>query len=193
LKDPDEKIIVSADDPARCNAHYARSSDGQCFFKAVEGTNYCPMHNGSFQANENKKKHLYEIKRTEYHIRVQKGIEKFSNNYHDISEEIGIMRLMVEEILNQLEGSNDFIMMAPQINQTIMNIGSLIDKSLKLEERMKNLLSREKVIQIGQALMNAVAENIDDPDLLCAIAESFSQVLENNLSPADNLSVNNQG
>src|SRR4051812_44358846 len=86
-------------DPNRCQGLIQKGTNGgQCYYKAVPGSQFCLMHGGGKQADENKRAGLKNYRLQQYGERVG----DFANNpeIKNIREEIGILRMTLETLLN---------------------------------------------------------------------------------------------
>lgn len=168
-------VRVEKDDPKRCQA---MANGDQCPMKVYEDSRFCILHGGTPRSVNYDK--LYQFKKTKYLQYLSQQIDRFtdSKKSKDISEEIGILRVTLQEVLNKVgDGENGIIYYSSQINQLILNIDKLIQSSLKLDQRVGNLLDRKTVINLAQKLMDAIGEEIENPDTLSKIAERFEKIL----------------
>jgi hypothetical protein len=156
----------------RCDATVANGPcSGQCPYIKVENTNRCPMHgyNSPMQVQQD------EVKRT-YRLRHwQRRMEEFAddNQIKSLREEIGILRIVMEEILHKCEDSTDLLMMSNRISNIAMQIEKLVVSCDKLEGRMGMLLSKRAVIQLAAQFVEIINTYVDDPEIIEGISENM--------------------
>ena len=162
---------VDEDSPDRCDGITAH---GQCTFKRVENSKFCRIHGGNATEITNRKNAIYQIKAA----RVRERHEQFSDaeGWRSTREEIGILRLTLEEILNKCDDSSSLTLSVPQISQLVGQIDKLINNSLKLDEHLGKLISEEKMILLINALLDAVYETIGDEEACAQVALKFKEI-----------------
>lgn len=162
-------IIEKYDDPStRC---WAISGDHQCINKQVEGLKYCPMHGG--QVDQAKVKEMY---------RITKWTERI-NHFKDHSEikslrnEIGVIRLIVEEVLDKCQDSQDLLLHSSKITDLIMKIEKIVGTCHKIEVSMGSLLGREQITQLAEQILTIITTHVTDPDILEAIGNQIIEAI----------------
>ena len=152
----------------RCIATVA---NGQCPYTKVSGTDYCPMHgsNSGEIVNNNEVKRNYQL------ARWKNRVNNFADNNQikSLREEIGILRMIMEEILNKCEDSTDLLMASHRISDVAMKIEKLVVSCDKLESRMGQLLSKRAVIQLAGTYVQIINNHVDNPDLIEQISEEL--------------------
>ena len=157
----------------RCEATV---KNGQCPYIKIDGTNYCPMHG----SNKGKIKEEEEIKRN-YHLRRwQSRINSFADNdqIKSLREEIGILRILMETIVNKCEDATDLLMASHRIADIAMKIEKLVVSCDKLENRMGMLLSKTAVIQLAGEYVQIINNYIDDPIKIENISKEMIKATE---------------
>lgn len=172
-----------ATDPNRCQG-IIRSGPaaGQCFFKAVINSTFCPRCGGASQHNKNEQTALRNYRLTQYATRV--GELAGNTEIKSLREEIGIVRMTLETLLNSCKTQNDALIYIDKINSLVDNIKKLIEASQKLEEKNHNLLDRKVVIVIGDCIVQLLSQYIADPDQLNEIGGKICESIENAASGA---------
>lgn len=167
-----------ATDPNRCQGIIRSGpSAGQCFFKAVPNSTFCPRCGGASQHNKNEQVALRNYRLTQYAARV--GELAGNSEIKSLREEIGIVRMTLETLLNSCKTQNDALIYIDKINSLVDNIKKLIEASQKLEEKNNNLLDRKVVIVIGDSIVSLLAQYITDPDQLNEIGGKICESIEN--------------
>ena len=164
----------------------ATVTNGQCPYCKDNGTDYCPMHGsnkGAIKANG-------EVKRNYQLSRWKNRINSFADNdqIKSLREEIGILRMVMEEILNKCEDSTDLLMASHRISDVAMKIEKLVVSCDKLESRMGLLLSKRAVVQLAGEYVQIINNYITDPDTIEHISEEMliaTQRIDTLSSPDD--------
>jgi hypothetical protein len=170
-------------DPDRCQGIVQGGPNaGQCYYKAVAGSKFCPMHCGR-SAHESKKNELKNYQLRQYRDRV--GDLANSSAIKDLREEIGIVRMVLETLLNQCDNANKLIMYTGQISNLVAQVTKLVQVCQSIEERNNNLLDRKVVIVIADSLVTLVSKYVTDPDQLNEIGAKLVESIELAASPAN--------
>jgi len=145
--------------------------NGQCPFNKAEGTNYCPMHghNKSEIHIQNEIKRNYQLRRFKERIYALADSEQIKS----LREEIGILRMCVEETINRCEDATDILMASHRISDLIIKIEKLVVSCDKLEGRMGLLLSKRAIIQLAGEFVQIISVHIDDPNVIESISEKM--------------------
>ena len=156
-------------DPKRCQA---RVKQGQCPFLSVEGLIHCPMHGGAGvteQHLEEDKKRIYRL--TKYRARV--GELADHEQVKSLREEIGVLRMMLEEILNRCKDDNDLLIYSSKISDLVMKVEKLVSSCHRLELSTGALLDKAAVLQLAGSVVEIISRHVDDQDLVSDIADEI--------------------
>lgn len=160
---------VPVDDPRKCQIPSCRNI-------SIEGTNNCPCHGGQKAASSNEKKRLKNYRLAVFHDRIS----ELANNNEIISltDEIGILRILIEEKINRCSDASDLLLISGPLSDLIMKSEKLIAAAEKLEMRLGKYLSKDKIIQFAQEMIEIISRYIENPTVLDAIGEDFSNLLK---------------
>lgn len=169
--------IVQPHDPRRCQFV---ASNGQCVYIKKEKSNFCEIHAAGSTAKE-KKFQLARYRLQQY----QERVAEFSNDdeIKSLREEIGIMRMALEQVIVQCQSANDLLIRSDKISNMVGQIQRLVESAQKLEERNNNLLDRKIVIIIADSIVTLIGNYITDPDKLTEIGSKICESIENAASP----------
>jgi len=165
--------VVSSASPDRCQYVHPQ---GQCVNRAVPGTERCPLHVASSNA------FIKEEKKRNYRLtKLQDRINDFADNAEvkSLREEIGIARLVLEEILNRCQDGNDVVLFAPRISDMVLKIEKLVSSCHRLEERTGVLIDKGAAIMIAVQIIDQVALFVTDPDTLEKIGSAVEIMIQN--------------
>jgi hypothetical protein len=145
--------------------------NGQCPYCKVDNTDYCPMHGSNTGVNVQKA----EVKRNYQLSRWKNRVNNFADNdqIKSLREEIGILRMVMEEVLNKCDDATDLLMASHRIADVAMKIEKLVVSCDKLENRMGLLLSKRAVVQLAGEYVQIINNYVTDPDTIEQISEEM--------------------
>lgn len=157
--------VSEPDDPNRCQGMI---HTGQCLNKAVPPSKFCMAHGGN-RAQQLEKKEKNRM----YHLsKWQQKVNKFTD--HDevkgLREEIGILRMMMEERLNMCKTEMDLMLYSGPISDLVMKVEKLVTSCNKMESQLGNVLDKNQAIQLAQEMVEIIGkhlEGIPDKDTIC--------------------------
>mgnify|MGYP000845683266 CR=1 FL=1 len=165
-------VVVPDDDPNRCKG---MANGSQCHFKAIEGGEMCIIHGGNTYIMSANKKNIYDLRKTRY----LQDFKRMSENsfWRSNREEVGILRVVLQDIISKCESTNDIYVNASRISEIVSKINKLLETSLKIDEKLKALITEEKMYEIAQLLVDAVYDTVQDPLKCAEIASKFEKIL----------------
>lgn len=140
---------------------------GGCALRAVPGSKYCGIHGNSPQPES-----LYKFEKSKIALRLAE-IRKHPDS-QNLEVELGLIRHLLENIINKCNDEMDFIQNSGQITQLVDKIQLLLKTNVHVGQVTKQLLSIEEVVTIAQQLVSIVSEYVDLDDLQ-EISERFEQ------------------
>lgn len=179
VKDKIGKFASVEGSATRCQA--ITTNRGQCpneqsYLPDGQRTQYCRMHGGHIQQNQAEREHTSNYKLTIWQARLQRLAS--NTNIKGLRDEVAILRMTMEETLEQCQTPNDLLMRAPQISDLAMRIERLVVSCHKLENAMGGLLDKTKVLSFGQQVVEAITRHVDDGSKLSAISNEIMLALE---------------
>lgn len=179
-------IRCEPNDPRRCQG--AAGKCGQCPYTAVPGEDFCPMHL-QMKAFNGARRSADRYRLTQYQERV--GDLTSDNEIKNLRAEIGILRMVLEKIINGAGDDNALICYSGKISDIIIKIKALVTTCHNLDVRLGHILERDKVMLIGEEVVKIVSDYITDPDHLEDIANRLVYTITKIADPTT--SINNQG
>lgn len=149
---------------------------GQCPYNKINNTNFCPMHGSnstSIKANGEVRRN-YRLGRWKQRV----GELADHDSIKSLREEIGILRMVMEELLNKCEDATDLLMTSHRIADVAMKIEKLVVSCDKLEGRMGMLLSKRSVVQLAGEYVQIINNYVTDPDIIEQISEQMITATE---------------
>jgi len=164
--------ITEPDAPNRCQAV---TSQGQCINESIDSTTRCVVHGANKQVQALAAKDLKNYRLTKFKARVQRMSS--SDGLKTLSEEIGILRVMMEERLNQCNDAQDLMMQSQTISDLAMKIEKLVVSCSKLESTLGQTMDKAALLAFGSKVIQIIGENIEDPEVLDSIGTSIVNLL----------------
>jgi len=171
---PNQYAIVAEDDPSRCQATNAR---GQCQFRAVEGTRYCSMHGGSAARAYQNRQEMRRYKLAKWQERVNQFAD--DEQIKSLTDEIGILRMTLENVLNACHEESDMLLYAPKIADLVQKIEKLVVTCHKLEASTGVLLTKTAAFSLAAQIVDIVTKHVTDPDAVAQIADEIGSAIAN--------------
>lgn len=158
-------------DPHRCQAMVAT---GQCPYLAEEGKQNCAMHLGMGKYTE-KEKEIRNYRLAKWQARVN----EFADNekVKSLREEIGIARMMLEEIIGRCQDSSDLVLFTPRISEMITRIEKLVVSCHRLEEKTGMLMDKSGAIHLAGTIVDIVGKYVTEPSVLELIGNQIAEAI----------------
>ncbi len=164
LKDEWERC--EPNDPNRCQGN---DRTGQCRYKARPNNKYCPRHAATSDQ--------LAAKRAADRYNLQLYQERFSHftidsEVKNLRAEIGVLRLLLENVFKSCNNDDSKLLAySGKIGDLVIKIRALVLSCQSLEKQMGLMLDRDKVILIGQRIVEIVAEAVPNQAVLDDIGE----------------------
>ena len=166
--------ITDEDDPRRCQ--HIIPTKGQCWNVAVENSTNCPAHGGNKAFEANKKAELRNYRLNKFKVRIQELGN--SDDIISLRDEIGILRMLLEEKINKCNDTNDLILMSGPLSDLIMKVEKIVTSCNRLEAKLGNHLDRTKVLQFAQTIVQIIGTHISDEKTLETISQEILTALK---------------
>lgn len=169
--------IDSESDPERCQGVNQGNNNfsGQCHYKRVKGSNFCPRHGGNVALQKIEK----EKTRNYYLGKWRQRVNEFADNpeIKSLREEIGIVRMMIETVLGKCQDENDLLIFSNQIQQLIQQAQKLVESCHKLEQSTGALLDKQTILVVCDSIVKIISEHITDGDVLDVLSGKMVDVV----------------
>lgn len=165
---------VDEDSPDRCQ--YIMPNTGQCRIKAVEDSQYCPAHGGNKAYQAKEKKDLRNYRLNKFKQRV--GELSANDAIFSLKEEIGILRLLIEEKLNQCNDNAELMLISGPLSDLVMKADKLVTSCNRLDRHLGNSLDKGRVLQFAQTIVQIIGNHISDDEILEKISSQILEALE---------------
>lgn len=160
------------DDPKRCQAV---CKSGQCPYFAMEGSKNCPMHSGSAQQNFNNQEAVRLYRLTQWRDRVNEHADH--DKVKSLREEIGILRVVLEQVINGCKNNIDLLMNSNKISDLIIKIEKLVSSCHRLEQSTGMLLDRQAALHMASVIVTIIADHVEDPEAVDIISNEIMRTI----------------
>jgi hypothetical protein len=137
-----------------------------CKYKPVAGGVYCVYHGGRGQlaALSERQQSIYDFQKTQYLRQVEQKINAIERNPRSQSmrDEIGILRVMLQEILDSCTDEALLVLRAGEITNLTVSIEKLMKTSFTMDKEMKELMTKDDAKALAQKLLNVLIDNIQE-------------------------------
>jgi len=171
---------VEADSPNRCQAVTPK---GQCLGAAAEGSKFCMMHGGNKAGEAKAAAGLRNYRLTRFNARLQQLGD--SGEIKSLRDEIAILRMIMEERLNQCRDTMDLIYQSGPISDLVLKIEKVVTSCHKLELSAGSLLDKQAIMQFGSEMISLISATIKDEVQLAQISEAIYATIARTIDPSD--------
>lgn len=169
---------VGPDHPRVCQGN---AGSGPCCYEAMDGALFCGLHGGGPAGAGQIRR---ELKNYKLNALYGDRVKEFGNSpgIKSLTDEIALLRVSLEVIFNSIKSENEMLLYVDKIEKLTKGIQGLLETLQKLQEKNKELLGRDTVIAIFDALMEKICERVHDPDIILALAEDGHGIIARGLS-----------
>lgn len=146
--------VTDLADPRRCKASVGTD---QCRTVAVEGSDYCSIHAGSYQPPE-KGLRQYYLARAQDRARLAAFAEH--DDIKSLRDEIALTRMMIEAIWNSAQSDIERLSVYGRVNAHILTLEKLVKTCNQLEERLGTLLEKSAILRVGQQICEVLVSRL---------------------------------
>ncbi len=163
-------VRCELDSPNRCQN--VSDAKGQCVYEAVDGGTNCLSHGGNKQLEAQRNKSMRNYRLTQWQAKLQSKSE--SSGIKGLREEIGILRIIMEERLNMCKDETDLMLHSAQISDLAMKLERLVTSCHKLEGSMGQLLDKAALLQFAALVIEIIGTELEGQDnLMNTIADKI--------------------
>jgi hypothetical protein len=166
---------VADDSPDRCRANVAGSR--QCSLKASPGSFYCQLHMGYDAQIKAKAESARNYQLTKWRANLDRHAG--SSNIKSLREEIGILRMVMEEKLNGIQSEGELLLASGEISDLVRNIERTVVSCHRIEDRMGECLDKHAVNHIALRILAIITDTFaDQPEKLAIVGERILTVVK---------------
>jgi len=108
-----------------------------------------------------------------------------SQGIKSLREEIGILRVVLEEMLNQCDDATDLLLFSTRMAGLIMQIEKLVVSCDKMEGKMGLLLHKDSVLQLASEYVEIINKHVGDTQIIDIISMEMMQATLRINSPVE--------
>lgn len=164
---------VEPDDPRRCQ--HVIPNRGQCILVQVEGSKFCINHGGSIALKQAKTATLRNYRLNKFHQEIREKSD--SSEIKSLRDEIGILRHILQEKINQCNDTHDLLLQSGPISDLVMKIDKVVVSCNRLETQLGGMLDTTQAFQLAAEFIEIISKYVDDEEALSAISNEFSQTI----------------
>lgn len=157
----------------RCETTVANSQCPNC---KSNGTSHCVLHGGHSSLQVKNAKAVRNYRLTKWKSRIGKYAN--SDAVKSLREEVGILRMMLEEMLSSCEDATDLLLYSQRMSDLVMKIEKLVTSCDRLENRMGLLLSKDSVLQLAATYVQIINTHVSDPEIIESIGREIVDATE---------------
>jgi hypothetical protein len=122
----------------------------------MEDTKFCALHTrGDAEASI----------RTQYNLSKYRYRNRYDNFYENealrsLRDEVALARTVLEERMNMINNSAEFIAACPQLNTLFLTVERLVNTCHRLETSLGSLLSKPTLLRIVQKIVDILTEEM---------------------------------
>jgi hypothetical protein len=150
---------VAEDDPERCGASAGKN---QCIMKRCPGSLYCPSHGGNKAVVAAKEKSKFDYRAGKWQARIDEI--SHAEDIKDLRQEAGVLRLLIEERLNQCNNANELMIHAGAIGDLTTRLTKLVEQISKYDRECGNTLDKAQIVAFAQRFVAIASKYIEDED-----------------------------
>lgn len=166
------KRVPYPEHPNRCQGI---ANGDQCWFYAMEDATNCPVHGGNTQVERRKKSSLRNYQLTQWRAKLERHAG--SSDIKSLRDEIGILRMIMEERLNMCEDSMDLILNSGPIADLVVKIDKVVVNCHRLEGSLGQLLDKTAILQFANEVINIISSEIEDEHTLNRVAHKIMHAI----------------
>lgn len=145
------------------------------YYLRVEGSRYCGRHGANKEIEAARK-----ASANQYRVQVwQQRMTEFTENdqVKSLRAEIGILRLLIETILNRCSNSEELLLYSNKISDLTMKLEKIVTACDKLDRSMGLMLDKGTALKLASDIVTLISEHVNDPEVVDAISNGIIDLL----------------
>ena len=147
--------VTDPADPHRCKASVG---NGQCWNRALDGSDYCHTHARAYQPPE---KGLRGYLLAD--ARSQALLTHFAEDEEikSLRDEIAFTRMMVKMIWDSAKSDSERLLLTTKVRGHIQDLQKLVTSCNQIEERLGSLLAKSTLRSVGQQICQKIVDRLE--------------------------------
>jgi len=131
-----------------------------CEEEAIEGSYYCQKHGGFVEIQKKNRAAIYNFNKTKYmkELAARSKEMKASPEFTSVKEELGILRVVLERLLDRIESDDELLLRQGEIMGLIDKIEKLTKTVREAEKELGVLLSRDQMKEVVGLLVKTIED-----------------------------------
>ena len=117
-------------------------------------------HGGNNALRQSKQDSMRNYNLTKWRAQVSQKTD--NEGIKSLRDEIGILRVVLEERLNRCADATDLILQSGPISDMVMKIERVVTSCHKLEGSMGSLLDKQAILQFATLVIGIISEEVAD-------------------------------
>lgn len=164
--------IQKVEYPEAKNRCQAVTSQGQCLNQAMPGMAWCTVHGGNVQAKSQEKASLSNYRLGLWQAKLER--QTSSTQLKSLRDEIGILRILLEEKMNKCQDVTDLILQSAGISDLVVKIEKLVTSCNKLESSLGELMDKQAILRFAGSVISIITETLgEEPEKVNEIASKI--------------------
>lgn len=172
---------VEENDPWRCQATI--KTQGQCRNKATTQGGTCPVHGGNGAINRQEKENIRNYHLVKWQAKLNEKAN--SSELKSLRDEIGVLRILLEERFNSCNDAHDLLLQSHQISDLVVKIEKVVSSCHRLEGSMGQLLDKQAILQFASGVIDILTEYVEDESILNNMASRIMALVSKNDTSTD--------
>jgi hypothetical protein len=105
--------------------------------------------------------------------------KRSSEKLLNLSEEVALFRVIIEEKVNSADSPAGLVTIAPELADLITRVSKLVETADKLEFRRNETLSREALSTFASQISDLAIELIPDPTVMAQFVGGVKKIVAN--------------
>jgi hypothetical protein len=158
--------------PDRCQGP---AEHGQCPNFAVPGGQNCLVHGGNKQIESQKAASLKNYRAGQWQAKINRFSE--SSQIKDLREEVGILRMLMEERLTFCKTPHDLLIQSGVISELVMKIEKVVASCHKLEASLGQHMDKTALMGFAQQVIQVISINVSDREIIDTVANGIVELV----------------
>lgn len=190
----EQKLVeCEPDDPNRCQA-VGSGGEGQCRYLSLKGiierketvvqdpslyknALNCPKHGSAKQIQKEERKRVNQYRLQVWQERIHEFTE--SEQVKTLRDEIGILRFLLETMLNKCGSATELMIYSQKIGDLVMKIEKTVRSCDRLESNMGMLIDRAGALILAAKIVETITEHVKEPAIIDQISGGIIDAISN--------------
>ena len=161
---------------AECCDTCRRVNQNGVYYRAVEGTKFCSRHGADSASNAVKLEAANMYRLQKWNARIRQFTQ--ADGVKSLREEVGILRVLLEEMINRCETPDKLMMFSARIANLTQDIGRLVVSCDRLERSMGQNMDKPTALKFAAKVVEIIGRYVEDAEALDNISRDILEELK---------------